>query len=281
MRHNGLRTAALLGMLSGLLLLLGGFIGGQQGLVVAFAFAVLMNFISYWFSDRIVLSMYRAQQVGPEHPLHRLVSRLAQRAQLPMPKVYLIAADAPNAFATGRNPDHASVAATEGILRVLDERELEGVMAHELAHVKHRDILTSTVAATLATAIMFGARMAQYGAIFAGGRSDDDRRGGNIFALLATAILAPIAAMLIQAAISRSREFAADQGGAEISGSPEALAQALRKIDAISHHVPLPANPATAHLFIVNPFTGRTLLNLFSTHPPTEQRIERLLGIVR
>src|SRR5262245_16259927 len=279
MKHNGLRTAALLGLLSGLLLFLGGLIGGQQGLVIAFVFAIGMNFFSYWFSDRIVLSMYDAKQVGPEHPLYRVVARLAQRAQLPIPKVFVIAADAPNAFATGRNPEHASVAATEGILRVLDERELEGVMAHELAHVKHRDILTSGSAATIATAIMFGARMATWGAMFAGGRDDDRRGGGNVFGLLATAILAPIAAMLIQAAISRSREFAADQGGAKISGSPEALAQALKKIDAISRQVPLPANPSTAHMFIVKPFTGQAMLNLFSTHPPTEQRVERLLGI--
>jgi heat shock protein HtpX len=281
MRHNGLRTAALLGLLSGLLLMLGSLVGGQQGLVVAFAFAIAMNFFSYWFSDRIVLSMYRAQPVGPEHPLYRVVARLAQRAQLPMPKVFIIDSDSPNAFATGRNPEHASVAATEGILRLLDEHELEGVMAHELSHVRHRDILTSSVAATLAAAIMFGARMAQYGAIFAGARSDDDRRGGNIFGLLATAILAPIAAMLIQAAISRSREFAADSGGAELSGSPDALASALRKIDAVAHQVPLPANPATAHLFIVNPFAGGGWLALFSTHPPTEARVARLLALER
>jgi heat shock protein HtpX len=279
MKHNGLRTAALLGLLSGLLLLIGSLIGGQQGLIIAFGFAIAMNFFSYWFSDRIVLRMYNAQQVGPEHRLYQVVARLAQRAGLPMPKVYVIATDAPNAFATGRNPEHASVAATEGILRVLDEPELEGVMAHELSHVKHRDILTSSVAATVATAIMFGARIAQFGAMFAGGRSDDNRRGGgNVFGLLATAILAPIAAVLIQAAISRSREFAADEGGAGLSGAPESLASALRKIDAISQRVPLAANPSTAHLFIIKPFSGQALFNLFSTHPPTEQRIQRLLG---
>jgi heat shock protein HtpX len=277
MHHNGLRTALLLGLLSGLLLAIGSLIGGQQGLIVAFGFAILMNFVSYWFSDRIVLSMYKATPVGPEHQLYQTVARLAQRAGLPMPKVFVIPTDSPNAFATGRNPHHASVAATEGILRVLEPAELEAVMAHELAHVKHRDILTSSVAATIATAIMFGSRMAQYGAIFAGGRSDDRRGGENVFGLLATAILAPIAAMLIQAAISRSREFAADAGGAEILGEPAVLASALRKIDAMAKQRPLPANPATAHLFIVKPFTGQALFNLFSSHPPTEERVKRLL----
>jgi len=278
MNTNTLRTAALLGLLSGLLLLIGNAFGGQTGLIVAFGFAVVMNFVSYWFSDRIVLAMYRAQPVGPEHRLYQTVARLAQRSGLPMPKVYVIATDAPNAFATGRNPEHASVAATEGILSILDERELEGVMAHELTHVKHRDILISSVAATIAAAIMMLANMARWGALFAGGSRDDDRGGGNVFTLLATAILAPIAAMLIQAAISRSREFSADQGGAEIAGSPNGLATALRKIEAASKVRPLPANPATAHLFIMKPFSGQALLGLFSTHPPTERRIARLLG---
>lgn len=274
MSHNGLRTAALLGLLSGLLLAIGSLLGGQQGLIIAFGFAVMMNFVSYWFSDRIVLSMYRAKQVDPGHPLYQMVARLAQRAQLPMPKVYVIPTDAPNAFATGRNPEHASVAATEGIMRTLSEPELEGVMAHELAHVRHRDILTSSIAATIAAAIMLLARMA----FFFGGSRDDDRGGGNALVILLTAILAPIAAMLIQAAISRSREFAADAGGAEISGQPAALASALQKIEAVARQRPLPANPATAHLFIIKPFSGRAVLNLFSTHPPTEQRVARLLG---
>ena len=276
MNPNSLKTAALLGLLSGLLLVIGSALGGQQGLVVAFGFAALMNFVSYWFSDRIVLAMYRARQVGAEHPLYQTVQRLAMRANLPMPKVYVIASDSPNAFATGRSPEHASVAATEGILRVLDQRELDGVMAHELAHVKHRDILTSSVAATIAAAIMMLARLA----FFFGGSRDDDRGGGNALVMLLTLILAPIAAMLIQAAISRSREFAADQGGAEISGNPQGLASALRKIEAAAKRVPLPANPATAHLFIVKPFSGQAILGLFSTHPPTEKRIERLMASV-
>lgn len=275
--NNGIKTALLLGLLSGLLLVIGQLLGGQAGLVVAFGFAVLMNFASYWFSDKIVLMMYRAQPVGPEHPLFRVVERLAQRGKLPMPRVFVIPDPSPNAFATGRNPSHAAVAATEGLLRVLDERELEGVIAHELAHVKHRDILIGSVAATIAAAIMMVARMAQFAAFFGGGSRDDDR-GSNPIALLATIILAPIAAMLIQAAISRSREFAADRGGAEIAGNPYGLVDALRKIETAARRVPLNANPATAHMFIVKPFTVAGLLSLFSTHPPTEQRIRALLG---
>jgi heat shock protein HtpX len=275
--NNGIKTALLLGLLSGLLLVIGQLLGGQSGLVVAFGFAVLLNFASYWFSDKIVLMMYRAQPVGPEHPLFRVVERLAQRGNLPMPKVYVIPDMSPNAFATGRNPRHAAVAATEGLLRILEERELEGVIAHELAHVKHRDILIGSVAATIAAAIMMVARMAQFAAFFGGGGRDDDR-GSNPIALLATIILAPIAAMLIQAAISRSREFAADRGGAAIAGNPYGLVDALKKIESVARRVPLDANPATAHMFIVKPFSGSGLLSLFSTHPPTEQRINALLG---
>ncbi len=276
---NGMKTALLLGLLSGLLLVIGDALGGRSGLVIAFGFAIVMNFASYWFSDKIVLMMYKAQQVGQEHPLHRLVERLAQRAGLPMPKVYIIPEMSPNAFATGRNPSHAAVAATEGILKVLDERELEGVIAHELAHVKHRDILISSVAATIAAAIMMLARMAQFAAFFGGaGRSDDDRDGANPIAMLATIILAPIAAMLVQAAISRSREFAADAGAAQIVGSPYGLVDALKKIEAVSKRVPLDANPATAHMFIIKPFSAGAVLSLFSTHPPTEKRIRALLG---
>lgn len=280
---NGLKTALLLGALSGLLLLIGDYFGGQQGLVMAFGFAALMNLGSYWFSDKIVLRMYRAQQVGPEHPLHQMTARLAQRANLPMPKVYIIPDPSPNAFATGRNPSHAAVAATEGILKVLSEHELEGVIAHELAHVKHRDILISSVAATIAAAIIMTARMAHLAALFGGvgGRGDDRDRGNNPIALLAMMILAPLAAGLIQMAISRSREFAADAGGAEIAGNPYGLADALRKIDAVSKRVPLDANPATAHMFIVKPFSGGGLTSLFSSHPPTEARIRALLGGVR
>jgi heat shock protein HtpX len=274
--NNGMKTALLLGALSGLFLFLGEILGGQQGLVLAFGFAVVMNFVSYWFSDKIVLRMYRAEEVGPEHPLYQLVSRLARQANLPQPRVYVIPSPSPNAFATGRNPSHAAVAATQGILQILDERELEGVLAHELAHVRHRDILISSVAATIAAAIMMVARMAEFAAIFGGGRSND-REGSNPLGLLFMIILAPLAAMLIQAMISRSREFAADAGGAAIAGSPYGLADALRKLERASKHIPLEANPATSHLFIVKPFTGAGLLALFSTHPPTEARIQALL----
>jgi heat shock protein HtpX len=273
---NGLKTALLLGALSGMLLLLGEYLGGQQGLVLAFAFAALMNLGSYWFSDKIVLRMYHAQEVGSSHPLYQMTQRLAQKAGLPMPKVYIIPDPSPNAFATGRNPQHAAVAATEGIMQVLAPHELEGVIAHELAHVRHRDILISSVAATIAAAVMMVARMAMYAGMFAGGR--DDREGGsNPIALFAMMIFAPMAAMLIQMAISRSREFAADAGAARITGNPHALAEALRKIDAIAKRVPLDANPATAHMFIVKPFSGQGLMSLFSTHPPTEARVQALL----
>jgi heat shock protein HtpX len=274
---NGLKTALLLGLMSGLLLMIGELAGGANGLMIAFVFAVVMNFGSYWFSDKLVLRMYRAQPVDASHPLYRITERLSRQAGLPMPKVYVIPDPSPNAFATGRNPEHAAVAATEGIMHVLSEHELEGVIAHELAHVKHRDILISSVAATLAAVIMMAARMAAYAGMFAGGR--DDRNGNsNPIALLGMMILAPIAAMLIQAAISRSREFAADAGGAQIAGSPYGLADALRKIDAASRRIPMDANPATAHMFIVKPFAGAGLLSLFSTHPPTESRIQALLG---
>jgi heat shock protein HtpX len=277
---NGLKTAVLLGALSGLLLLIGDYFGGQGGLVLAFGFAVLMNLGSYWFSDKIVLRMYRAQEVGPTHPLYQMTERLARQAGLPMPKVYIIPDQSPNAFATGRNPQHAAVAATEGIMRVLSESELEGVIAHELAHVKHRDILISSVAATIAAAIMMFARMAMFAGMFAGGRDDRDGHS-NPIALLALMILGPIAAMLIQMAISRSREFAADAGAARITGNPYALADALRKIDAIAKRAPLDANPATAHMFIIKPFAGQGLMSLFSTHPPTEARVQALLQGIR
>jgi heat shock protein HtpX len=275
---NGLKTAFLLGTLSALLLGLGEVLGGANGLATAFVFAALMNLGSYWFSDKIVLRMYRATEVGPAHPLYRIVERLTVRANLPMPKVYVIPDPSPNAFATGRNPSHAAVAATEGILQALNEHELEGVIAHELAHVKHRDILISSVAATIAAAIMMVARMAHFAAMFGGYGGRDERGGSNPIALLATMIFAPFAAMLIQMAISRSREFAADAGGAAIAGNPYGLADALRKIDAISKRVPLDANPATAHMFIVKPFAGGGITSLFSSHPPTEARIAALLG---
>jgi heat shock protein HtpX len=274
---NGLKTVLLLGALSGLLLVLGEALGGAQGLMLGFGMAAVMNFGSYWFSDKIVLAMYGAKAVGPEHPLYRMTANLAQRAGLPMPRVYIIPDQSPNAFATGRNPDHAAVAATEGIMRVLDEQELEGVIAHELAHVQHRDILISSIAATIGAAIMMVSRFA----FFFGGSRDSDNRGGNPIAMLATIILAPIAAMLIQAAISRSREFAADAGGARIAGSPVGLMNALRKIDAVARRVPLDANPATAHMFIIKPFSGAGFASLFSTHPPTERRVQALMQLTR
>jgi heat shock protein HtpX len=278
--HNGLKTALLLGLMSGLLLAIGEFLGGANGLMIAFIFAAVMNFGSYWFSDKIVLRMYHAQEVSPGHRLYTIVERLSRQANLPMPKVYIIPDPSPNAFATGRNPQHAAVAATEGILKILSDNELEGVIAHELAHVKHRDILISSVAATIAAAIMMAARTAQFAAMFGGygGRGEDRDRGNNPIALLAMIILAPLAAMLIQMAISRSREFSADAGGAQITGNPYGLADALRKIDAVSKQVPLDANPATAHMFIVKPFSGGGLMSLFSSHPPTEARIRALLG---
>ena len=271
---NGLKTALLLGLMSAIVLAIGEVVGGSDGLILAFGFAVLMNFGSYWFSDKIVLRMYRAQPVGPEHPLYRMVERLTVRANLPMPKVYIIPDPSPNAFATGRNPSHAAVAATEGILKVLSEHELEGVIAHELSHVKNRDILTSSVAATLAAAIMMSARMA----MFFGGSRDENGRGGTPIVMLAMLILAPLPALLIQMAISRSREFAADAGGAAIAGNPYGLADALRKIEAVSKRIPLDANPATAHMFIMKPFSGGGITSLFSSHPPTEARIHALLG---
>lgn len=273
---NGVKTVLLLGALSGILLVIGELTGGSQGLMVAFLFAVVVNIGSYWFSDKIVLRMYSAKQVGPEHPLYQLVARLAQRAGLPMPRVYLIPDASPNAFATGRNPSHAAVAATEGIMRVLSEPELEGVMAHELAHVKNRDILISSVAATIAAAIMMFARMA----MFFGGSRDDRDGGSNPIVLLAMLILAPIAALFVQMAISRSREFAADATGAQIAGTPYGLAQALKKIEAVAKGVPMNANPATEHMFIIKPFAGGGLTALFSSHPPTEARIRALLGTI-
>jgi heat shock protein HtpX len=273
---NVIKTAFLLGAMSALLLVIGQSLGGAQGLMLGFVFAVVTNFASYWFSDKIVLRMYKAKEVGPGHPLHAIVTRLVAQANIPMPRCYVIPQPSPNAFATGRNPKHAAVAATEGILRILNEQELEGVLAHELAHVKHRDILISSVAATIAATIMMVSRFAMF---FGGGRDND--RGGNPIALLATMILAPVAAMLIQAAISRSREFDADAGGAAIAGSPQGLVSALKKLEAASRAVPLDANPATAHMFIIKPFSAGGLMGLFSTHPPTEARIHALLNPAR
>jgi heat shock protein HtpX len=273
--NNTVKTALLLGTMSALLMLIGQALGGAGGMVIGFVFAVVTNFASYWFSDKIVLRMYNATEVGAGHRLFDIVDRLAKRAGLPQPRCYVIPDASPNAFATGRNPEHAAVAATEGVLRMLTDDELEGVLAHELAHVKHRDILISSVAATLAAAIMMISRFAMF---FGGsGSGRDDRQGSNPFALLATIILAPVAAMLIQAAISRSREYDADAGGSEIAGGPQGLISALRKIEIGAKQIPLDANPATAHMFIIKPFSASALLGLFSTHPPTADRIQALL----
>ena len=276
---NMFKTALLLAILTAMLVLIGGAIGGQQGMFVAFVLALAMNFFSYWFSDRIVLAMYGARPVDEAQApqLHAMVRRLATRAGIPMPRVYVIASDTPNAFATGRNPQHAAVAVTEGIMRILDEDELEGVLAHELSHVSNRDVLISTIAATLAGAITYLAHMAQWAAMFGGGRSgDDDEGGSNPFALILMAVLAPIAAMLVQMAVSRAREFQADASGARLAGRTWGLAKALEKLHMAQQVAPMAANPATAHLFIVNPLSGRAFMNLFSTHPPIEERIARL-----
>jgi heat shock protein HtpX len=276
---NSIRTGILLAALTVLVMIIGNLLGGQQGMIIAFFFAIIMNFGSYWFSDKIVLGIYRAKPVSEaEAPgLHRMVRQLAQQAGLPMPKVCIMPSESPNAFATGRNPQHAVVAVTQGILRLLDENELKGVLAHELAHVKHRDILIGSIAATMAGAIMMIASMARWAALFGfGGRDDDD--GGGIIGLIAMSILAPIAAMLIQMAISRSREYAADAAGASFAGSPYGLASALQKISSASRQIPMKAEPATAHMFIMSPLSGKSLMNLFSTHPPVEKRIQKLTG---
>jgi heat shock protein HtpX len=272
------KTALLLAVLTAMLVLIGGAIGGQQGMLVAFVLALAMNFFSYWFSDRIVLKMYGAQPIDEAQSprLFATVRRLATRAGIPMPRVYLIPSETPNAFATGRNPQHAAVAVTEGIMRLLDEEELEGVLAHELAHVTNRDVLISTLAATLAGAITYLAHMAQWAAFFGGGRSDDDEHGSNPIALILMAVLAPLAAMLVQLAVSRSREYHADATGARVAGKTWGLAKALEKLQMAQQVVPMDANPATAHLFIVNPLSGRAVATLFSTHPPLEERIARL-----
>jgi len=281
---NRFKTTLLLSLLTMLLVFMGGAIGGQGGMVVAFLLAAVMNFGSYWFSDRIVLRMYNAQEITREiHPaFYGVVERLAGRAGLPKPKVYIIPDESPNAFATGRNPEHAAVAATEGILRILTPEELEGVMAHELAHVKNRDILISSIAATFAGAISMIGNMLQWGAIMGAGRDNDEEGGGSLVGSLVMAIVAPLAAMLIQMAVSRSREYLADASGAEICGRPLALAGALRKLHTASQAIPMvEARPATAHMFIVNPLTGGSLMSLFSTHPPMEERIARLESLAR
>jgi heat shock protein HtpX len=275
---NTTKTIVLMVGLTVLLVLIGGAFGGRQGMIYAFLFAFVMNMFSYWFSDKVVLRMYNAQQVTEaESPmLWAVTHNLALKMNMPMPKVYIIPSEAPNAFATGRNPNHAAVAATEGILRLLTREELEGVMAHELSHVRNRDILIGTIAATIAGAVSMLANMAQWAMIFGGGRRDDDEGPGGVIAGIAMIIIAPIAAALIQMAISRSREYEADATGARICGNPIWLANALRKLQAGSQRVPLDANPATAHMFIVNPLRGGGIVKLFSTHPPMEDRIARL-----
>ncbi|VVD91475.1 zinc metalloprotease HtpX [Pandoraea soli] len=278
---NWMKTTLLMAAITALFMVVGGMIGGKQGMMLALAFALAMNFFSYWFSDKMVLRMYNAQQVDETSApqFYNMVRELSQRAGLPMPKVYLINEDAPNAFATGRNPENAAVAATTGILRVLSDRELRGVMAHELAHVKHRDILISTISATMAGAISALANFA----MFFGGR-DENGRPSNPIASIAVAILAPLAASLIQMAISRAREFEADRGGAEISGDPQSLAMALDKIHRYAQGIPFEAaeqHPATAQMMIMNPLSGGAIANLFSTHPATEERVARLMEMAR
>jgi heat shock protein HtpX len=274
---NALKTTFLMALMTVLLVLAGGAIGGKSGMTFALVMAGVMNFVSYWFSDKIVLAMYGARQVTEtDYPeFYGLVHQLAISAGMPMPKVYIIDSETPNAFATGRNPDHAAVAATTGIMRILTRDELLGVMAHELSHVRHRDILISSVAATIAGAITYLAHMAQWAAIFGGGRDRDDE-GGGAFGLIVMAIVAPLAAMLIQMAISRAREYDADKGGATLTGNPLYLAGALRKLEMANKQIPMEANAATAHMFIVNPLTGGGLMGLFSTHPPIEERVKRL-----
>ena len=279
---NATKTVVLMVGLTVLLVFVGGAFGGRQGMIMAFMFAMVMNMFSYWFSDKIVLRMYNAREATEaEAPmLWGVTHDLALKMNMPMPKVYIIPSDAPNAFATGRNPNHAAVAATEGILRLLTREELAGVMAHEMGHVRNRDILIGTIAATIAGAISMLAHMAQWAMIFGGGRRDDDEGAGGMIGGIAMIILAPIAAALIQMAISRSREYEADATGARICGNPLSLASALRKLHASSQRVTLDANPATAHMFIVNPLRGGGLMNLFSTHPPMEERIARLESMV-
>ncbi len=281
MTTNSLKTVLLLGLLSAILLVGGEALGGRQGLVIGLGLAVATNFFSYFYSDKMALAMYGAQPVTPDENGHvydrvyPMVDELRRRMGIPMPRLWLIPEESPNAFATGRNPSHASVAVTEGILRLMDDRELEGVIAHELGHVLRRDILVSTVAATIAAAIMFMARMAFF---FGGGSRDEDNRGNALTAVLML-FLAPIAAMLIQMAISRTREYGADAASAKYTGSPDGLVSALQKLESWSKRIPMDASPATAHMFIIKPFSGQTMMRLFSTHPSTEQRIQRLLAM--
>jgi heat shock protein HtpX len=277
---NQVRTTILLAVMTALILWIGQILGGRQGMIIALLLAAGMNFFSYWYSDKIVLKMYRAQEVdasqAPE--LYEIVRALSRNAGLPMPKLFIVPAETPNAFATGRNPEHAVVAVTQGLLKIMDRNELSGVLAHELAHVKNRDILIGSIAATMAGAIMVLASMARWTAIFGGGARSDDEGGGGAIGLIAMSILAPLAAMIIQMTISRSREYLADSSGSRFAGNSEGLARALEKLGRYSKKLPLHANPSTAHMFTVNPLSGRSLMSLFSTHPPLEERIARLRG---
>ncbi|MDP2209450.1 MAG: zinc metalloprotease HtpX [Bacteroidota bacterium] len=278
---NTIKTVLLMSVLTILLVFVGNILGGSGGMMIAFLFAVVMNFGTYWFSDKIVLRMYKAQQLQREDnpELFRMTEELTARAGIPMPKLYIIPNDQPNAFATGRNPQNAAVAVTNGILKLLSREELMGVIAHELSHVKNRDILVGTIAATIAGAISMLANMAQWAMIF-GGRGSSDERGGNPITLIVMMIVAPLAAMMIQMAISRSREFMADEGGAKMTGNPLYLANALRKLDTTSKRIPMEANSATAHMFIVSPLRGGGFTKLFSTHPPMEERVAKLEAMV-
>jgi heat shock protein HtpX len=278
---NQLKTTLLLAIMTVFIMIIGNLLGGRQGMLIALVVAAGMNFFSYWYSDKIVLKMYQAREVSQHQApeLYEMVQTLARNANLPMPKVYVIPKDTPNAFATGRNPDHAVVAVTQGLVSRMNQQEVMGVLAHELAHVKNRDILIGTIAATMAGAIMLLASMARFSAIFGGmHRNDDDGGGLGIFGVIAMSIIAPLAATIIQMAVSRSREYLADATGAAIAGSPEGLANALEKLGSYSRQIPMKANPSTAHMFIVNPLSGGKFQSLFSTHPPMEERIRRLRG---
>lgn len=278
---NTLKAWLLMGALTILLVLMGNAFGGSSGAMTFFLIAMVMNFFGYFYSDKIAIKMTRSYPVSEaEAPdLYAIVGRLSQRAGIPMPKLFVTPSDQPNAFATGRNPEHAAVAVTEGIMRILNRSEVEGVLAHELAHIKNRDVLVGTIAAALAGAITMMANVFQWAAIFGMGRGDDDEEGGSMIGGLAMAFIAPIAAMIIQMAISRSREYMADATGAQIAGSTEGLSNALLKLESAAHHIPMQVNPAASHLFIVNPLSGASLMKLFSTHPPIEERVARLRGM--
>jgi heat shock protein HtpX len=277
---NQLKTTFLLALMTVFIMVVGNLLGGRQGMIIALVLAAGMNFFSYWYSDKIVLKMYQAREATPQQApeLIEIVQTLSRQAGLPMPKVYIIPKEAPNAFATGRNPDNAVVAVTQGLLNLMDRQEVMGVLAHEMAHVKNRDILIGTVAATMAGAIMMLATMARWSAIFGGMGRDDDNGGMGVVGMIVMSIIAPLAAMIIQMAVSRSREYQADATGARIAGNPEGLARALEKLGTYSQRIPMDAKPSTAHMFIVNPLSGKSLQSLFSTHPPLEDRISRLRG---